>query len=282
MRGTQPALRPGDVIEGRCVAEVLDSCAPGFARGDLVSGIAPWSEEWIGDAARLSLLDAEIQPPQVHLGPAGVPGLTAYVGLLDIGNLKAGETVLVSSAAGAVGSMACQIALNQGCRVIGTVGSAEKARWLRDRVGIAAAVVYPEEPDLANAFRRLCPGGADLVFECVGGRHLEAGIEVLRPHGRVVLCGLMGSMNGVATAPSNLDRVIMQRLTISGFVVGDHLSRMAAFRNDVKSWISGGRLQWRETVFNGIESVPRAFVGLFEGTGIGKTLVRVGTPDTIA
>jgi NADPH-dependent curcumin reductase CurA len=278
MRGPAAGLTPGQVIEGRCVAEVTASRHPDFASGELVFTTAPWAEASLSDGKTVQRLDPEVTPPQLHLGAAGVPGLTAFVGLLDIGELKPGETVLVSAAAGAVGSMACQIAKLHGCRVIGTVGSAQKARWLLDEVGIDAAIDYSKEPDLTAALKRVCPDGADLVFECVGGRHLEAGLAVLKPHRRVVLCGLMAGINGQASAPANFDQVVSKRIGIRGFVVGDHMARMAAFLAEVKRWLAAGTIHWQETVIDGIENTPKAFIGLFHGQNLGKMLVRVAGP----
>jgi len=278
MRGPTGGMRLGQVIEGRCVAEVAASRHPGFHDGDLVFATAPWAEGCLSDGASLQRLDPAVRPPQLHLGAAGIPGLTAFVGLLDVGKLQPRETVLISAAAGAVGSMACQIARRRGCRVVGTVGSARKARWLLDEVGIDEAIDYSVEADLTAALRRRCPDGADLVFECAGGRHLEAGLAVLRPHSRVVLCGLMAGMNGQPPGPANLDQVIMKRLSIHGFVVGDHMARMGAFQGELKDWLADGTLRWRETVVDGIENTPKAFIGLFRGENLGKMLVRVADP----
>jgi NADPH-dependent curcumin reductase CurA len=278
MRGPAAGLRPGQVIEGRCIAEVAASRHPAYDVGDLVFATAPWAEASLTDGDGVRRIDPELGPPQLHLGAAGVPGLTAFVGLLDIGQMKAGETVLVSAAAGAVGSMACQIAKLNGCRVVGTVGSARKARWLTDEVGIDEAVDYSQETDLIAAIKRRCPDGADLVFECVGGRHLEAGLATLKPHGRVVLCGLMAGINGASSAPGNLDQIVSKRLGIRGFVVGDHMSRMSAFLTEMKQWLASGAIHWHETVVDGIENTPKAFIGLFSGVNLGKMLVRVSTP----
>lgn len=278
MRGPSAGLSPGQVIGGRCVAEVAASNHPDYAVGDMVFATAPWAEASLSDGTGLQRLDPDVHPPQLHLGAAGVPGLTAFVGLLDIGELQPGETVLVSAAAGAVGSMACQIAKLRGCRVVGTVGSARKARWLLDEVGIDAAVDYSKEPDLTAALKRTCPDGADLVFECVGGHHLEAGLAVLKPNKRVVLCGLMAGINGQPAGPANLDQVVAKRLGIRGFVVGDHMGRMAAFLSEMKHWLADGMVHWQETVVDGIENTPKAFIGLFHGDNLGKMLVRLAEP----
>lgn len=278
MRGPAAALQPGQIIEGRCVAEVAVSRHERFAAGDLVFATTPWADGCIVRADTAQRLDPEIRPAQLHLGAAGIPGLTAFVGLHDIGRLQPGETVVVSAAAGAVGSMACQIAKLQGCEVVGIVGSATKARWLMEEIGLDHAVDYSAEDDLATALQRRCPNGVDLVFECVGGRQLEAGLSILKAQRRVVLCGLIGGMNGASAAPRNLDQLIMKRLTIRGFVVGDHMYRMAGFLREMKAWLAAGTIRYRDTVIDGLENAPRAFIGLFRGENLGKMLVRVAEP----
>jgi NADPH-dependent curcumin reductase CurA len=279
MRAATASLLPGHVIEGRCVAEVVASRHQAFRAGDLVSAVGPWSEGCVLGGDKATLLDLEVWPPQLHLGAAGVPGLTAFVGLHDVGRLRPGEIILVSAAASAVGSIACQIAKLHGCRAIGIVGSAMKARYLVEEIGVDGAIDYSAEQDLTAALRRHCPEGIDLLFECVGGRHLEAGLDLLKPHRRVVLCGLIAGMNGQSAAPRNLDQVIAKRIAIQGFVVGDHMDRMGAFLNEMKTWLATGAVCPRDTVLEGIDSAPKAFAGLFRGENLGKMLVRVAQPS---
>jgi NADPH-dependent curcumin reductase CurA len=199
------------------------------------------------------------------------------VGLLDHGRPKAGETVFVSSAAGAVGSLAAQIARLTGCRVVGSVGSDQKAAWLRDTVGLDEVINYRTTGDLSSDIGKCCPEGIDILFEAVGGTDFDTVVGHMRPFGRVVLCGLIGRTNAETRNPglSNLEAILSQRLTIRGFGVNDHLDRMPAFRADIKNWLADGKVKWMETIVEGIENAPQAFVGLFQGAGFGKTLVRI-------
>jgi NADPH-dependent curcumin reductase CurA len=206
--------------------------------------------------------------------------LTAYVGLLDYGRPKAGETVFVSAAAGAVGSIVCQLAKIAGCRVIGSAGSDEKVGWLIDELGVDAAINYRKTTDITYDIRRACPEGIDVLFESVGNAQLDAALASMTPRGRIVLCGLIGRINDAEPKPGlhNLEAILKQRLTLRGFGVNDHLDRMPAFRADLKRWLAEGRIRWRETIVDGIENAPRAFISLFSGHNLGKMLVRLRHP----
>jgi hypothetical protein len=208
-----------------------------------------------------------------------MPGMTAYVGLLDIGQPKAGETVFVSAAAGAVGSVVCQIAKLKGCRVVGSAGSASKVRWLRDVAGVDAAFNYKEVGSLTEALGRLCPQGVDIYFENVGGAHLEAALDHMNMFGRIVLCGMISQYNENSSGPANLRLAVRKRLTLQGFIVSDHANRRLQFEHDMRAWIAANQIKWEETVVTGIENAPKAFIGLFTGDNIGKMLVRL-TPGT--
>lgn len=272
------ALRPGDAIPARCVGEVMASRKESFSPGDHVFvSSGAWREFLLCEGTEPILLDHDLSPPQIHLGVAGIPGLTAYVGLLDHGQPKRGETVFVSAAAGAVGSLACQIAKARGCRVVGSAGSNEKVAWLTGKAGIDAAFNYRKADDLAAEMRRHCPEGIDVLFESVGGAQLDAAVETMRPHGRIVLCGLMASINSDAARPTlaNLDAFMLKRLRLQGFVVTDHLDRMPAFHADLKRWLARGEVTWRETTVEGLENAPGAFIRLFKGETEGKILVRL-------
>jgi NADPH-dependent curcumin reductase CurA len=273
-------LAPGDIVPGRCVGEVVQSRHADFREGDQVFNSGGWREMLLTDGGKVSALDRELTPMQLHLGIAGTPGLTAYVGLLDHGHPKAGETVFVSAAAGAVGSMVCQIAKILGCRVVGSAGSDEKVRWLVGELGVDAAINYQASPDLSDAIRRACPDGIDVLFDSVGDPQLDDALASMRPGGRIVLCGLIGRINDEVRKPglTNLEAILMKRLTLRGFGVNDHLDRMPAFRADLKRWLAEGRISWRETIVDGIENAPRAFIGLFRGQNLGKMLVRLGQP----
>jgi NADPH-dependent curcumin reductase CurA len=208
-----------------------------------------------------------------------MPGLTAYVGLLDIGNPKSGETVFVSGAAGAVGSVVCQIARLKGCRVVGTAGSTEKVNWLTKEAGVDVALNYKTTDNLHAALREACPNGVDIYFDNVGGDHLEAALALMNDHGRIVACGAISAYNATEppSGPRNLFQIITRRLLWQGLIVTDHFGRFPAFVEDAAAWIADGSLGYRETVYEGIENAPAAFLGLFSGENLGKMLVRLHT-----
>jgi NADPH-dependent curcumin reductase CurA len=218
-----------------------------------------------------------LAPVQAYLGTLGMPGLTAYVGLLDIGQPKAGETVFVSAAAGAVGTVVCQIARLKGCRVVASAGTPAKVAWLRDVAGVDAAFNYKDVGSLAAELGKHCPNGVDVYFENVGGAHLDAALEHMNQFGRIVLCGMISHYNEAApsSGPQNLRFAVRKRLTLKGFIVSDHLDRQAQFYTDMSAWITAGKIKWQETIIDGIEHAPRAFIGLFRGENNGKMLVRL-------
>jgi NADPH-dependent curcumin reductase CurA len=273
VRSYVPPFQVGEVLTGGAVGEVVSSRNPDFAEGDWVTSMLGWREVAVSDGSGLFKLDPSLAPVSASLGVLGMPGLTAYVGLLDIGKPLEDETVFVSGAAGAVGSAVGQIAKIQGCRVIGSAGSDEKVAWLRDELGFDEAFNYKTTPP-----REALADGIDLYFDNVGGDHLEAAISALRPYGRVVACGMISRYNAERPepGPSNLAMVVGKRLRIQGFIVSDHFHRMSDFVPDMAGWIADGRLSYRETVVDGIENAPRAFIGLLSGENIGKMLVRVG------
>jgi NADPH-dependent curcumin reductase CurA len=207
-----------------------------------------------------------------------MPGFTAYWGLFELGEPKAGETVLVSGAAGAVGSAAGQMAKIAGCHVIGSAGSAEKLDWL-DELGFDGHFNYRDRP-VYEALRELAPEGIDVYFDNVGGDHLEAAIAMLRTHGRIVACGSVSRYNDVAASPGprNMFMFVTKRLRMQGFIISDHWDRFPEFLERAQEWVRDGRLRYRETVIEGIENAAHAFLGLFSGENIGKMLVKVG-PD---
>jgi len=210
-------------------------------------------------------------------------GLTAYVGLLKIAELADSNndiTVFVSAAAGAVGSVACQVAKINGCHVTGSAGSQEKLNWLLDQARIDNAFNYKEigENNISAELRKSCPDGIDVYFDNVGGKHLEAAIDNMKTFGRIVLCGMISQYNltSAPTAPSNLFLAITNRLVLQGFIVRDHYNVLNEFHAAMSKWIGEGKIKWRETVFEGIENAPKAFLSLFRGENIGKMLVKVG------
>jgi NADPH-dependent curcumin reductase CurA len=268
----------GQALEGGCVGQVVQSQGSTFQVGDYVLGRKGWREYYVSNGADLTEIDPTLAPPQAYLGILGMPGLTAYVGLLDIGRPQAGNTVFVSAAAGAVGSVVCQIAKLKGCRVVGSAGSPAKVHWLQEVAGVDAAFNYQEVGSLTAELGRHCPQGIDVYFENVGGAHLEAALEHMNVRGRIVLCGMISQYNEAApsSGPRNLRLAVRKRLTLTGFIVSDHVERQPQFYADMGAWIAAGKIKWQETIVNGIENAPKAFLGLFTGENMGKMLVRLG------
>ncbi len=267
----------GKPLEGGAIGRVEVSKHAAFKAGDLVSSYQGWREGFVTSGAALTKIDAALAPPQAFLGVLGMPGLTAYVGLLDIAKLSDGESVLVSGAAGAVGSVVCQIAKGKGCRVVGVVGSEDKAKWLLDHHCIDAAINYRTTPNLRLAIQTALPGGVDVTFENVGGPHLEAALACAKDFGRVAVCGLISGYNAteITPGPRNFADLLVKRLTMRGFIVSDHWNRMPDFLRDMAGWIRAGKMAWTETIVEGIENTPSAFVGLFEGKNLGKMVVKL-------
>jgi NADPH-dependent curcumin reductase CurA len=272
----------GQPLNGGCVGQVVQSKTESFQVGDYVSSRQGWREYFVSDGTDLTKIDATQVPIQAYLGTVGMPGLTAYVGLLDIGKPKVGDTVFVSAAAGAVGTVVCQIAKIKGCRVVGSAGSAEKVRWLQEVAGVDAALNYKQVASLTDEVGRLCPNGIDIYFENVGGAHLEAAIEHMNLYGRIALCGMISQYNTSAPGPSNLRFAVRKRLTMTGFIVSDHADRLPQFHADMGQWIAAGRIKWEETIFEGIEKAPQAFIGLFSGENMGKMLVRLHADPVVS
>ena len=272
VRSYVPAFELGKTLTGGAVGRVEASRHPGWPEGTWVSHMLGWREWALSDGSGLQALDPAVAPVSTALGVLGMPGLTAYVGLLDIAQIATGETVYVSGAAGAVGSVAGQLARLRGCRVIGSAGSAEKVAWLAE-LGLDAAFDYREtEP------REALAGGIDVYFDNVGGPTLEAAIAALRPHGRIVACGSISTYNATEAQPGprNLFQVVTKRLRLQGFIVSDHSDRFPAFLAEVAPLVREGKVRYRETVVEGIENAPAALIGLLEGRNVGKMLVQVG------
>jgi NADPH-dependent curcumin reductase CurA len=211
-----------------------------------------------------------------------MPGLTAYVGLLRIADIKEGEVVFVSAGAGAVGSVACQIASLKGCRVVATAGTDAKIAWLREEAGVDAALNYKTDSNLSAALHRAFPEGLDVYFDNVGGDHLEAALQNLKQQGRIVACGMISQYNErlPQRGPRNLIAVVIKRLTLKGFIVHDHADMSQPFQADMLKWIRTGRIKWKQTVVEGLENAPHAFLGLFAGENCGKMVVRI-SPDEV-
>jgi NADPH-dependent curcumin reductase CurA len=275
-----PPFQINQPLEGGCVGQVVTSKNDKFAAGDCVMSMLGWREYAVSDGRGLTKVDPNLFPVQTYLGAAGMPGMTAYVGLLDIGKPKEGETVFVSAASGAVGSIVCQIAKLKGCRVVGSAGSDEKVAWLIEEAGIDAAFNYKKVDHLIAEVGKHCSGGIDVYFENVGGEHLVAALEHMNTFGRLVMCGMISNYNATEAVPGppNLSYAVSKQLTLQGFIVGDHLRKLSQFHADMATWTEKGKIKLKETVLEGIENAPAAFIGLFKGENFGKMLVKLG-PD---
>jgi len=264
-------------LDGGCVGEVIASNDSNFEVGNYVAGFGGWREHFIAPGSDLTHIDPRLAPLPTFLGTLGMPGLTAYVGLLDIGRPAEGETVFVSAASGAVGSIVGQIAKLKGCRTVGSAGSDEKVAWLQDEVGLDAAFNYRQVEDIEAELVHHCPDGIDVYFDNVGGDHLQAAIANMNFHGRITLCGMIGQYNATESAlgPNNLMLAVGRRLALQGFIVSDHQERRATFFDEMGSWIDEGKIKWRETVIDGLENAPKAFIGLFHGNNFGKMVVKL-------
>ncbi len=271
-----PPFALGEVLTGGAVGQVEQSRHPDFAEGAHVLHSMGWRERFISDGSGLHIIDPLQAPVQSYLGVMGMPGQTAYFGLLEIGQPQAGATVFVSAAAGAVGSVVCQIAKLKGCHVVGSAGSAAKIDWLT-RVGVDSMINYKESDNLTRTLGEHCPDGIDVYFENVGGEHLQAALTHMNNHGRVVACGMISQYNNSEPqpGPTNLMTIVGKRLKIQGFIVSDFMARADEFYREMGQWIADGKIQWEETVVEGIDSAPDAFIGLFSGENMGKMLVRL-------
>jgi NADPH-dependent curcumin reductase CurA len=269
----------GEAMTGGAVGRVAASRHPKYAEGDWVVHQLGWREWALSEGKGLRRVDPTVAPISTALGVLGMPGFTAWYGLFELGTPAEGETVLVSGAAGAVGSAAGQMAHIAGCRVIGSAGSEEKLEWCRE-LGFDTGFNYREQSP-RRALAELAPDGIDIYFDNVGGDHLEAAIGALRTYGRVVACGSISRYNDAEPTPGprNMFMVVTKRLRLQGYIITDHYDRFGEFAQQAGEWVSDGRLQYRETVVEGIENAPRAFLGLLRGENIGKMLVKVGPAE---
>ena len=269
----------GEPMVGGAVGRVELSRNDRYAEGDWVVHGLGWREWALSDGSGMRRIDSAVAPVSSFLGVLGMPGLTAYYGLFELGQPQEGETVFVSGAAGAVGSAAGQMAKIAGCRVVGSAGSAAKIEWLRE-LGFDAAFNYREQP-VREALAEAAPEGIDVYFDNVGGDHLEAAIGALHTYGRVAACGSVSRYNDVEPSPGprNMFMVVTKRLRIQGYIITDHYDRYPEFFERASEWVREGRLRYRETVVEGIDNAPRAFLGLLRGENIGKMLVKVGPVD---
>jgi NADPH-dependent curcumin reductase CurA len=282
MRGRMSAAKSyakpavvGEPMVGGTVGEIVASRNPKFSVGDIVLGFGGWQEYALSSGTALRKLDPAAVPISTALGVLGMPGMTAYVGLTEIGQPKPGETVVVAAASGAVGSVVGQIAKIKGCRAVGIAGGADKCRFVASELGFDACVDH-RASDFARALEAACPNGIDVYFENVGGTVQQTVWPLLNDFARIPVCGLIAQYNSPTSMPGpDMFSVLRKRLLLRGFIVSDFAAKQADFLRDAGEWVRSGRLKYREDVADGLEQAPAAFLGLLQGKNFGKMLVRV-------
>ena len=293
VRSYAPQVEVGELMVGGAVSEVLRSNVPDFQPGDIVFAYSGWQDYWTAEARGvqgLRKLDPEIAPISTALGVLGMPGMTAYTGLYNIGQPRAGETLVVAAASGPVGSLVGQIAKIEGLRAVGVAGSAEKCAYVTGELGFDACLNH-READFAEKLANACPDGIDIYWESVGGAVFEAVTPRLNRFARVPVCGLVAQYNapklragGLPPGPNRIPQlmraVLTNRILIRGFIVWDFADQEAEFRDTVAGWLRDGRVKYREDVVEGLENAPRAFQGLLQGRNFGKQIIRVAPDPT--
>jgi len=272
-----PPFQLGEVMTGGAVGEVVASETTDLNVGDTVAHFLGWREYAVGDAGGFLKVDTDLAPGSAYLGVLGMPGQTAWIGLVDIAAMKEGDRVFVSGAAGAVGGLVGQIARLRGAStVVGSAGSAEKVAYLREELGFDAAFSYKDGP-VAEQLAAAAPEGIDVFFDNVGGEHLEAALGAMRPFGRAALCGAIAQYNDTEPAPGprNMVQVVGKRLTLRGFIVSDSANRFGDHLAEVGGWLRDQKIRFPETFVDGIENMPEAFIGLLRGDNLGKMVVRL-------
>jgi len=278
MSGTKiPRFEVGQPISSKLIAEVIESRNDQFQRGEVVAHYLDWKEYQVSDGTGLVKVDATAAPLTTNLGILGITGLSAYFALLDIGQPKAGETLVVSGAAGAVGSIAGQLGKLLGCRVVGIVGTDEKAALITGKFGFDAAINYRTTTDMPAALAAACPSGIDIYFDNVGGPISDAVLASLNPYARVAACGAIANYNDTSPvlSPSILPLVVYKFLTIRGFLIADFAARFPEGLAQLATWLRQGKLTYAETIVEGFERLPEAFIGLFAGQNEGKMIVKI-------
>ena len=272
-----PPVEIGDVMRGGTIGVVEKSNNPAFQPGDIVQPLDLGWQDYVVTSMAQKLMVTPDLPILAYMSALGMTGMTAYFGLLDIGKPKPGETVVVSAAAGAVGSIAGQIAKLKGCRVVGLAGSDEKCRWVVEDLGFDACINYRTE-NVLEALKRECPKGIDVYFENVGGEILDAVLTLINLEARIPLCGLISTYNadGPVPGPYMFRNILMKRALIKGFIVIDYFPRIGEFMQDMPGWVASGKIKWRVDVVQGLENAPTALQKLFTGGNTGKLVVQIG------
>ncbi len=273
-----PPFALGEAMQGGAVGTVVQSNDPGYAVGDQVVSMFGWREAYNAPAKLPGMALMKVPPvglaPELFLGVLGITGFTAYLGLLDVAGVKEGETVFVSGAAGAVGSVVCQLAKLKGARVIGSAGGPEKCAWLKT-IGVDETIDYKAEKDLVAALGKAAPRGLDVYFDNVGGEHLDAALVIARPYARFALCGMIEGYNAGPTPIRNMMLCVGKKLKLQGFIVSDHFDQMQRFLGEMIPWVQAGKVKSEETVDQGIANAVDAFLKLFSGGNTGKMLVKL-------
>ena len=272
-----PPFQLNEVLNGGVVGEVVESKSNSYAKGDVVVGNLGWQDYSIAGEKEVRKIEADLAPVSTALGVLGMPGLTAYFGLLDIGQPKPEETVVVSGAAGAVGTIVGQIAKIQGCRVVGVAGSDKKTSYLIEKLGFDAAINYRTHPDLKNAVQEACPKGVDIYFDNVGGDISDAVLSSINNNARIPLCGQISLYNekDIPMGPRIQPQLLAHTALMQGFLVRNYADRFEDGLRQLAQWLRDKRLKYAEDVIEGLENTPKAFIGLFAGENLGKQLVKV-------
>jgi NADPH:quinone reductase len=276
-RSYVPPFQIGQPLMGGVVAKVLESRSANFQAGDFVTGMLPWREKMIVPGKHVQKIDATIAPPSYYLGILGMPGLTAYFGLIHIGKPKAGETLVVSGAAGAVGVVVGQIGKIMGCRVVGIAGSDEKVALLKSKFGFDEGINYKTTIDLKGAIKAACPNGVDIYFDNVGGEISDAVIRNINFHARIPLCGQIALYNTteLPVGPRIQPWLLTRSVLMQGFIVGNFQSQFPEGISQLAAWVKEGKLTFIETIEHGFDKLPDALIGLFKGENIGKMVVEI-------
>jgi len=275
-RSYVPPFEVGEVITSGAVGEVVESRSPQFQTGDIVTGMMGWRLYNVLKAAELRKIDARVAPVTTSLGVLGIPGLTAYFGLLDIGQPKEGETVVVSGAAGAVGMTVCQIAKLKGCRAVGIAGTDEKNEYLKKELGVDATINY-KRGAVAEALKEACPKGVDVYFDNVGGEVSDAVLPLLNHGARISICGQISlyNLDKPDIGPRPQAYLLVNSALMKGFIIIDYAPRFPEGVMQLAQWLAAGKLKYAETIVEGFENTPQAFIGLFSGENLGKQIVKV-------
>ena len=272
-----PSVEIGELMVGGGVARVVESKNPGYEVGDVVNLQMGWQEYAVSNGEGLRKIEPRLAPVSTALGVLGMPGLTAYFGLLEVCGVNAGETVVVSAAAGAVGSVVGQIAKIKGCRAVGIAGGPEKTRYVTEECGFDAALDYKATTDYLAAIKELCPGGVDVYFDNVGGPITDAVLANLNARARIAICGQIAHANDTqpSTGPRMWRHILIARAKVQGFLVFDYAARYGSALEQLGQWVRSGQIKYHEDIVEGFENMPRALIGLFRGENLGKRLVKI-------